>query len=102
MLNQYWTYMEESNFSKSGALGVNFLFNEGNIYISDNHLCALWGWLQQCDKKEEYTFIHIDHHNDLKIPNIVDRLKSIGNAKTFDNFLKYREIHMDINEKPFL
>lgn len=102
MKNKYWQYIVDGNFSKSQSVDVNFLFNEGNIYISDNHLCALWGWLHECNPDEEYTFIHIDHHNDLKIPNIVDRLKSIGNAKTFDNFLRYREIHMDINEEPFL
>ena len=81
MKNKYWQYIVDGNFSKSQSVDVNFLFNEGNIYISDNHLCALWGWLHECNPDEEYTFIHIDHHNDLKIPNIVDRLKSIENKK---------------------
>lgn len=94
--------MAEGNFSKSQAASVNFLFNEGNIYISDNHLCALWGWLQQCDKKEDYTFIHIDYHEDLKIPNLIKHLSSIRNANTFTEFLAYREPSMDIRQEPFL
>lgn len=92
MIHQYWTYMAEGNFSKSQAASVNFLFNEGNIYISDNHLCALWGWLQQCDKKEEYTFIHIDHHNDLKMPSIIDWIYKIKETHSFEEFLEFRYI----------
>lgn len=102
MKNQYWQYIVDGNFSKSQSVDVNFLFNERKIYISDNHLCALWGWLQQCDKKENYTFIHIDYHEDLKVPNIIKQLTSIRNANTFAEFLTYRESSMGMQQEPFL
>lgn len=28
-----WIYLAKNKFTQSGAVGVNFLFNEGNIYI---------------------------------------------------------------------
>lgn len=32
----------------------------------DNHLAAAWCWMQECNPYEEYNFIHIDQHSDLK------------------------------------
>jgi len=96
-----WVYLAEP-FEKSCAINVNFLFNEGNIYISDNHLCALWGWLQHCSPRDEYNFIHVDYHKDLGCPKILDYLKSIEQVKTIDDLLKYREIHMEMINQPFL
>ena len=47
---------------------VNFLWKADNvpIYIMDNHLAAAWCWLNECKSDEEYNFMHIDQHSDLK------------------------------------
>lgn len=86
----HWIYLTQNGFSKSGAVNVNFLFNEDNIYISDNHMCALWGWMQQCIPEEEYHFIHIDYHNDLRSPRTFDCIDIVSNAKSFPEFLQSR------------
>lgn len=119
-MTNLWPYLTEEKFAKSGAVNVNFVFNENNIYISDNHLCALWGWLQQCSPNEEYSFIHIDHHKDLKIPNLITNLKvndnlssqqkenilanlrTIDTAKMIDDFLAHRETYKNICIEPYL
>ena len=47
---------------------LNFLWKSDNapIYIMDNHLAAAWCWMQECSSEEEYNFMHIDKHSDLK------------------------------------
>lgn len=97
-----WIYLFEDSFGKSGAVDVNFLFNEGNIYISDNHLCALWGWMQQCTSEKEYTFIHVDYHNDLKIPNIIRWCRELKNLKSINDFLHFRYLPDNISPEPYL
>ncbi len=51
--------------SNSGAYKLNLLFNEGKIYIMDNHLAASWCWLQKIDYSKQYNLLHIDRHYDL-------------------------------------
>lgn len=43
---------------------MNILGKEGNIYIMDNHVAALWCWLQEIDTNEKYNVLHIDAHYD--------------------------------------
>lgn len=43
----------------------NMLWKNNNIYIMDNHLSALWCWLDSCNTKERYNFMHIDQHYDM-------------------------------------
>lgn len=47
---------------------LNFLWksDKAPIYIMDNHLAAAWCWMQECCSDEDYNFIHIDKHSDLK------------------------------------
>ncbi len=47
---------------------LNFLWKSdyAPIYIMDNHLAAAWCWMHDCSSDEEYNFIHIDKHSDLK------------------------------------
>ena len=42
----------------------NLLWKEDEkpIYIMDNHLSALWCWMQECDPDGKYNFMHIDRH----------------------------------------
>lgn len=42
-----------------------FIWQSGNVFVMDNHMSALWGWLQTCDPTKSYNFMHIDRHYDL-------------------------------------
>jgi hypothetical protein len=53
-------YEQPSSFS-----GSVMLWKNEKIYVMDNHLSAIWCWLQSCDPKAEYNFMHIDMHYDL-------------------------------------
>ena len=58
---------------KSSIDTLNFLCNEGNIYVMDNHLAAGWCWLHHLDPQKGYNFFHIDRHNDLLCNAPVDK-----------------------------
>ncbi|QQG40517.1 MAG: UPF0489 family protein [Candidatus Levyibacteriota bacterium] len=53
-----------SKRGKSEEYGVNFLYRDKNIYISDNHRVALWCWMQRLNLTKKYSLIHIDEHFD--------------------------------------
>jgi hypothetical protein len=50
--------------NESGSHGVNFLWNDQNTYIMDNHLCALWCWMQHYSGENGVDLIHVDAHYD--------------------------------------
>lgn len=50
--------------NSSLAVDVNFLWNDGDIYIMDNHRCAYWCWMQKFIKNQRYSLFHIDKHFD--------------------------------------
>ena len=56
-------YLEQA----SGRINLNGLWNEGNVYVMDNHRAAAWCWLDSCNRSEYYHFLHIDQHSDLTI-----------------------------------
>ena len=60
-------YEQSSSFSNS-----LMLWRKENVYVMDNHLSAAWCWLQSCDPKVEYNFMHIDMHYDLLSPLMKD------------------------------
>jgi hypothetical protein len=41
------------------------LWQNGKVYVMDNHRDAAWCWLQQCKDEEQYNFMHIDKHYDM-------------------------------------
>lgn len=43
----------------------NMLWQNGKVYVMDNHLSAMWCWLNTCEPSEKYNFMHIDQHYDL-------------------------------------
>lgn len=47
---------------------LNFLYQENNVYVMDNHLGAGWCWLNELESSKSYNFIHLDHHTDLWKP----------------------------------
>ena len=42
-----------------------FLWQSEKVFVMDNHMAALWGWLQVCNPQEKYNFMHIDRHYDM-------------------------------------
>nr|BDT26838.1 UPF0489 family protein [Bacteriovorax sp. HI3] len=43
----------------------NVLWNEGKVFIMDNHRLALWCWFQKMQKGKKYNLLHIDAHPDM-------------------------------------
>ena len=64
---------------ESKIYNLNFLWQNDNIYIMDNHLAAGWCWLNSLDQEESYNFFHVDQHKDLagylSTPEDLDRIK---------------------------
>lgn len=49
----------------SGATTQNLLWQDGSVYLMDNHRAALWCWQQHVDlSAEPHSLIHIDRHYD--------------------------------------
>ncbi|MBJ8732403.1 hypothetical protein I5372_14180 [Citrobacter freundii] len=48
----------------SWAFNLNFLAQDGNVYISDNHRIALWCWMQHLQPDSDIALFHIDRHYD--------------------------------------
>lgn len=43
----------------------NVLWNEGDIFVMDNHRLALWCWFQKMSLGQRYNLFHIDAHPDM-------------------------------------
>lgn len=54
-------YKDMSSFCYNNV----FLWQKDNVFVMDNHMSALWCWMQVCDSKKRYNFMHIDRHYDL-------------------------------------
>ena len=54
----------------SGASNMNFLWQQGNVFIMDNHRAALWCWLQFLESNKRYNLFHIDEHTDTLRSNL--------------------------------
>ncbi|MEP0366860.1 MAG: UPF0489 family protein [Cyclobacteriaceae bacterium] len=67
----------DKGFGDSLQYHLNLLYQKENIYVMDNHLAALWCWMQQIDKENSYHIIHIDAHEDTVGDNLGLMLKSI-------------------------
>lgn len=48
----------------SWVKNLNLLSKERNIYVMDNHVAALWCWLQEIEENKKYNVLHIDAHYD--------------------------------------
>lgn len=76
---------------------VNFLYNDGKIYVMDNHLCAAWCWLQKVNIESSYNFIHIDRHYDLLgFPSTIEtQIKDKGieiDKLSFEEYLNLKQL----------
>ena len=68
-------YYEQLSFFEDDVM----LWQNGNIYVMDNHRDAAWCWLQQCKTDERYNFMHIDQHYDLLDCYYSEALGAINN-----------------------
>jgi hypothetical protein len=75
----------------SARTQCNFLWNQDNIYIMDNHRLALWCWLQHLNESSSYSLFHIDAHYDTdpKLLGLINEseitaLKSVTLAQYMD------------------
>ena len=49
----------------SGPVNQNLLWQDGNVYLMDNHRAALWCWQQELDLyRAPHCILHIDRHPD--------------------------------------
>ena len=79
-------YYEQSSFFENDVM----LWQNGNVYVMDNHRDAAWCWLQQCMKEEQYNFMHIDQHYDLLDSYYSESLVAIENnpKMTYNDFAR--------------
>ncbi len=68
-------------FNESGAHNLNILFNDGKSYLMDNHLAAIWCWLQKIKLDKKYSVLHIDRHYDLLTSQLDCWLKELRDTK---------------------
>lgn len=101
--------------NSSAAQDLNFLWNENNVYVMDNHRAAYWCWMQRYQNSKRYNLFHIDAHLDtLKVseeevrnlPDIrtltIDDYLDLGSedfkAIRWDNYLSLFLAKEDIHE----
>ena len=77
-------YYEQTSFFENDVM----LWQNGNVYVMDNHRDAAWCWLQQCKTEELYNFMHIDQHYDLLDCYYSEALGTINNnpKMAYDEF----------------
>lgn len=81
---------------ESNITELNFLYQERNIYVMDNHLAAGWCWLHELDTQREYNFFHIDQHSDMICNAPVDKLLQIKENKLL-SLDEYTNLVFDVN-----
>jgi hypothetical protein len=62
MKSRWWKELQERGVS--GVYRLNFLWQNENVFVMDNHLAAAWCWSQILSKNATYDFVHIDRHPD--------------------------------------
>jgi hypothetical protein len=77
-------YYEQTSFYENDVM----LWQNGKVYVMDNHRDAAWCWLQQCKTEELYNFMHIDQHYDLLDSYYSETLTAIKNnpKMAYDEF----------------
>ena len=89
-----WIKTLPGDYSRRTSFCFNnvFLWREGNVFVMDNHMGALWGWLQSCNPRRIYNFMHIDMHYDMLDCFYEEDLVAIKeNPKlSFDDFISLK------------
>lgn len=76
-----WLIPLESRRSSSRDQ-VNFLYRQGNVYVSDNHRVAAWCWLRHWHEGQEAALFHIDRHSDTLQSGLEERLAMLPPMET--------------------
>ncbi|AMP98676.1 hypothetical protein AY601_1763 [Pedobacter cryoconitis] len=85
----------------SHAFELNYLAQEGNIYIMDNHLAAFWCWSRELDPIKSYTLMHIDRHNDLNDALVKEAFHLYKNEK-FKSMPIEKAVALRVNDDQML
>ena len=56
---------------------MNFLYQQDNIYVSDNHRVAMWCWLRHLAPEDRIALFHIDRHSDTLQSNLAHWLEAL-------------------------
>lgn len=76
----------------SGATVQNFLWQDGAVFIMDNHRAAWWCWLRHLQVNERFDLFHIDRHTDTLTSNLdlwVKRLPSQMRGISLEEYLGF-------------
>lgn len=108
-----WIKEPSDTFIESASQNVNFLFQNDNVFVMDNHLAAGWCWMSYLDTSFSYNLFHIDRHDDLLDDRamlktqIIDKKIDVTKLNfdeycsllnnTFDNFKLFRWDNYIIN-----
>lgn len=65
MSQQEWISAFQGRNESLGTI-VNFLYRDGCVYVSDNHLAAAWCWLRQPFVLKQHSVLHVDAHYDTR------------------------------------
>lgn len=84
--------------STSTDINDNFLIQEENVFIMDNHRLALWCWLQEIDLNKKYNLIHIDAHPDMSETSLEDfnRTKNPIEKMSLDEYRNIKQEKFNI------
>jgi len=91
---------------KSGSQAVNVLWRHSQrpLYLTDNHLAALWCWRRELpDRTAPYTLVHVDTHWDARAmyPDDMALLESEWNAlDDFEDFIALRSTYDKMAQAP--
>lgn len=61
----------------SGAYNQNLLWQDGSVYVMDNHRAAMWCWLRHVDPDQPHSIMHIDRHYDTLYSQMDTWLKAL-------------------------
>ncbi len=77
-------------------MNVNFLWRHRNFYIMDNHLAAVWCWLQHPCSAEPHSVLHIDAHFDTNVAtqSMLVASKNLRSLRTL-SFAEYQALDFD-------
>ncbi len=76
----------------SRDFNLNFVAQEDKTFVMDNHLAALWCWLQKIDTSRQYNLFHIDRHIDFDTVEMTDLIREILNKNIDIKNLAIREL----------
>lgn len=66
----------------SGATIQNLLWQDGSVYLMDNHRAALWCWQQHVDlSSDPHSLLHIDRHYDTLQCELVKHVSAMPNLR---------------------